>query len=56
MEQVPDSDVERVRIAKTRDLALLLQNHQRKGKCKTCGGVKEFSQTEFAADVNFDRA
>ena len=59
IEQVTDDDKDRVRVTKTRlslEMALLLQNYQSKGKCRTWAEVKEFFRTEFVADVNCDRA
>ncbi len=59
VELVSDQDGERVRVAKTRmssDLALLIQNQQRKRERSTWKEVEKFQQTEFRADVNFDRA
>ena len=59
IEQVIDDDKDKVRVTKVRlspELALLLQNYQNKGKNQTWAEVNEFFRTEFAADVNFDRA
>ncbi len=59
IKQVTEQDAERVRVAKTRvdtDLTLLIQNHQRKGKCLTWEDMKLFFQTDFVADLSFDRA
>ncbi len=58
LELVSDHDRERVRAVMNRvksDLALLIQNQQRKGQCSTRREVRKFLQTEFAANVNFDR-
>ncbi len=46
-------------MAKTRmssDLALLIQNQQREEEFSIRKEVQKFLQTEFAADVNYDRA
>ncbi len=52
-------DSERVKVAKSRvrpKLALLLQNRQEKGQCASWEEVKKFLRTEFAVDLNLDRA
>ncbi len=58
-EQCTPIDAERVRVAKSRvspELALLLQNRQEKGQCASWYDVKMFLGTEFAVDLNLDRA
>lgn len=58
VEQVSELDAEKVRVAKSRinsEIALLIQSYQRQGKCSTWENMKLFFQTEFEADVNFDR-
>ncbi len=38
------------------ELALLLQNRQAKGQCTSWEEVKDFLRTEFAVDLNLNRA
>ncbi len=59
IEQCTPPDSECVKTAKQRvsqELALLLQNRKAKGKCTSWEEVKEFLRTEFAVDLNLDRA
>lgn len=54
----PEDEV-RVQIAKSKlsaQLMMLIHNRQTKGRCHTWVEFKEFLQTEFAVDVNVDRA
>ncbi|RUM27881.1 MAG: hypothetical protein DSY42_09270 [Aquifex sp.] len=59
IEQCSDDDQTRVQVAKGRvssELAMLVHNNQLKNRCKTWLELKRFLKTEFAVDVNLDRA
>lgn len=59
IEQCSPDDEERVRIAKSKmepELTVTLMNKQAQGQCNTWAELKLFFRTEFAADMNFDRA
>lgn len=59
VEQCSQDDRDRVQIAKSRvssELAMLLHNRQQKGSSTTWAEVKHFFRSEFAVDVNIDRA
>lgn len=58
VESVTAGDLERIQVAKKRvsyDLALFLQNRQRKGQCNTWEALKTLLRTEFAVELNLDR-
>ncbi len=59
IEQCTPNDEERVRVAKSRmeaELTVMLMNKQKQGECHKWAELKLFLRTEFAADMNFDRA
>ena len=59
VERCTDDDSSRVVIAKSRlssELAMLIHNNQAKWKCNTWMSFCHFLKTEFAVDVNVDRA
>jgi len=59
IEQCSPDDGIRVQIAKSRlgsELAMLVHNCQAKGRCSIWKDLREFLRTEFAVDVNVDRA
>ena len=59
VEQVTPHAEARLQVAKTRlssPLALLIQNQQNKGVCKTWATLKHFLMTEFTSEMTVDRA
>ncbi len=58
-ERCGDEDETRVEVAKGRvcsELAIQLHNNQSKRRCRTWLELKDFLKTEFAVDINLDRA
>ena len=59
VEQVTPDDGARYQVAKTRlnsKIALLIQNHQSKGRCQTWIELKKFLLSEFASEMTVDQA
>lgn len=59
VEQVTSDDGSRLQVAKTRlgnEIALLIQNFQLKGECRTWVELKEVLRREFASEISMDQA
>ncbi len=59
IEQYALTDSDRIQIAKSRvsrDIALLIQNHQDQDQCTSSVEIKKFPSTEFSVDLSIDRA